>query len=243
MPAAEESQALEDLLDALNRGDKPAMRKAVDALTALIDESPALAARLESLLSQLREEKRWPVAYVLASLAPISAPALETLIDALGSTDPDIRWAVSLRLTELARRDPEIRGRLLGLVRRGGSAQRRMAIYGLRDVGLDDAAARQAFLEALYDREPLVRVAAATALRSARDTSGAALSLINVLFHDPDSRVRCAAAMSLARLGEPAAAICAALREGASDPDPQVQKACKAALDVLEKKRPAPPTR
>ena len=243
MSTDEESQALENFLASLNQRDKAHIRKAVDALIVLIPTNPGLAVRLELLLPQTSEEKRWPIAYALAHLPQLSSVTLEVLLHALDNSDPDIRWAVSLRLVDLGKRHSQVTGALTELVRSGTATQRRMAVYCLRGLDLTDRSILRGLLEALHDSEPLVRVAAVTALKGNEIGREAVLSLIGMLFHDHDSRVKCAAAIALAHLGEPAQAIRVALEEAVQDNSLQVQKACRAALGLMRRKTPVPPTR
>ncbi|MGH7848443.1 MAG: HEAT repeat domain-containing protein [Candidatus Binatia bacterium] len=243
MLADEESQALENFLASLNQSDKAQIRTTVDALIALMPIYPGLAARLEHLLPQTNEEKRWPIAYALAHLPRLSSLALEALLGALDNRDSDIRWAVNLRLVELGKRHNQVAAALTGLVHSGTSTQRRMAVYCLRDLDWNDRSILATLLEALHDPEPLVRVAAVTSLKGAEIGREATLSLIGILFHDCDSRVKCAAAITLAYLGEPAEAIRAALEEAGRGVNSHVQKACRTALELLKKKEPVPPTR
>lgn len=239
----EGSQALENFFASLNQHDKAQIRKTVDALIALMPDSPGLAARLERLLPQTNEEKRWPIAYALSHLPRLSSLTLEALLGALDNRDPDIRWAVNLRLVDLGRRHSQVTAALSGLVRRGTATQRRMAVYCLRDLDLKDRSILATLLEALHDPDPLVRVAAVTALKRAGIGREATLSLISILFHDCDPRVKCAVAITLAHLREPVEAIRAALEEAGRDGNSQVQKACRTALELLQKKEPVPPTR
>ena len=74
-----------------------------------------------------------------------------------------------------------------------------MAIYCLRDLGLED---RSVQLQCLGDTDPLVRVAAVTVLSKRSRLSEDVLSvLVRLNTNDTDSRVRNAAGFALERLG------------------------------------------
>jgi HEAT repeat protein len=240
----QESEKLERLFASLNHPDKARVRNAVETLIRLVREHPYLVEHLQRLLVETDEEKRWPIAYVLGHVSEPPSLALNVLLESLGTTDPDIRWAVTLLLIDLGKRNWQVVEHLVHLLRGGTPTQRRMAVYCLRDLDLTNSSILLALHQALHDQEPLVRVAAVIALgRPTKGNENVVTSIIDLLLHDPDSRIRCAAAVTLAQLGEPAAAIRAALGEAGHDCDLQVQKACRTALDLLQKKAPVPPTR
>lgn len=226
------------LIRSLGDPDKKTVRSAADALVSLARGQPELARRLEELLSQAPPAERWPFAYVLGHIGSPSLQCLQALQETLGSRDPDLRWAAGSLLTHLGKRDARVLDLLLALLKTGTSTQRRMAVYGLRDLELKDGAV----LAALDDSDVLVRVAAVLSLKLHSDTPQAGLDLLlDLLLKDPDTRVRCAAAFALGGLGTPSGEICAALTKAAEGPDPQLRKAAEAALDLLKKKGPPSP--
>jgi HEAT repeat protein len=232
----ERSDTIGGLIRALNQTDKKAVRAAVDELVAMAKSAPQVADRLNALIATTAEEERWPIAYVLAEIAPPTTPCLEALEDALGLDDPDVRWAVALLLVRLAKQSASgIAERLAALVKSGRATQRRMAVYCLRDI--DAEAAPRALSEALRDNEPLVRVAAITSLKAFPKTGGAALGqLIQLVFNDPDSRVRASAALALARIEPTTKEIHAALEDAARSADQILAKAGRAALEILKQR-------
>ncbi len=239
-----EPKELEFLLDSLSEPDKRQIRKTVDALIALAPQQPDLAQRLEGLLARAGEENRWPIAYILGNLPNPSSLCMEALLAALNSDDPDIRWAVSLLLGRLGKSNHLLVERLVDLVHSGSARQRRMVVYCLRELDLSSSTFWRALRQAIHDPEPLVRVAAITTLKLRPGVGRESLDLlIAILRQDPDSRVQCAAAITLPYLGEPAGTIRAALEEALRTSNLQLQKACLAALELMRKKEPVPPTR
>ena len=239
-----ELKELEFLLHSLSDSDKRQIRKTVDALIALAPQQPDLPHRLEGLLATAVQENRWPIAYILGSLPHPSSLCLEALLAALDSNDPDIRWAVTLLLGRLGKNDHLLVERLLDLGQSGTPTQRRMVVYCLREMGTSSGVFWRALQQAIHDAEPLVRVAAVTSLKLCPDLGRESVDLlIGTLHQDPDSRVQCAVAITLAYLGEPAGAICAALEGALHSNNLQLQKACRAALELMKKKAPVPPTR
>ena len=193
------------LLEALEQTDKGVVRRAVEELVALAAEEPRGVA--EALDRCLRAAPRWPVAYALGQITRPSALCLDVLAHGLGSRDQDLRWATQLLLTDLGKRYPEVEGCLEALLRDGSATQRRMSVYCLRDIhegrdtGVPGIGRAPAFLEAMRDPEPLVRVAVVTSLAKATEVSAEALdALTRAATDDADARVRNAAAFAVKKL-------------------------------------------
>jgi HEAT repeat protein len=236
----EESKRVLSLIQSLNQRDKRALRQAVDGLISTAPGFPHLAEQLDRLLGEKPGAESWPIAYVLAHISSPSSLCLRVLGEALGAMDPDIRWAVALLLVRLAKQDHGIVGLLFDLLKSGTAAQRRMAVYCLRDIDPKAAAFLPALLESMEDADPLVRVAVVTSLKARADIGEAGLSrLLDLLLKDPDPRVRRASTLALARLGAPTVEIRRALDNACRSEDPQLKKAAIAALDLLKKKGPA----
>ena len=237
----EESERIASLIDSLNHPDKKVIRQAADALISIAPDFPHLTERLNRLLSEIPPDKSWPIAYVLAHISSPSSSCLHVLSEILGSKDPDIRWAVGLLLVRLGRSDRAAVELLLDLLKSGTPTQRRMALYCLRDINLKDTAVLRAFLEMLRDLDPLVRVAAVTSLKIRTDVGKDGLDhLLDLFLRGPDSRVRHTGALALAQLGAPTREIRSALEEASRSEDAQLKKAAGAALQLLQKKGPAP---
>ncbi|HEY2990681.1 MAG TPA: HEAT repeat domain-containing protein [Candidatus Binatia bacterium] len=238
----EEPAQLDALIKSLDQPDKKALRRSVDTLIGLARTAPELAGRLSALMDGAPAEKRWPMAYVLAHISPLSPQCLDALEDTLGVDDPDIRWAVAVLLVRLAQAPGSIVvARLIALLQAGKPTQRRMAVYCLRDIGAGVPSLEPALHAALDDPEPLVRVAAATSLKTFPEIGKNALDrLLRMISMDPDSRVRASAALALAHLDAPAEQVRLALQAAGEDSDPRLVKAARAALALLEQKGPAP---
>jgi hypothetical protein len=234
----EESVKLDLLIQALDQPDKKAVREAVEALIPMAKEVRDVAARLYAALDAAPAEKRWPIAYVLAHVSPLSTPCVDALKGALGLSDPDIRWAVALLLVRLAKKpEPAIAAHLIELLHSGSPTQRRMAVYCLRDIGAQDTGVGRALIDALGDGDVLVRVAVITSLKVMPQIGGAALDLLLRMFaEDADLRVRASAALALARLGAGRSDVRAALDDATRSNDPILSKAARAALKILEKR-------
>lgn len=233
-------EKIASLIQFLNHPDKKVIRQVADNLISMAANFPQLTQRLHELLSSSTDEKRWPIAYVLAHISPPSSSCLNALKETLDSKDPDIRWAVSLLLARLGKNNQEIVSLMLDLLKSGTPTQRRMAVYCLRDLDLKDDVSLRAIVESLRDPDPLVRVAAVTSLKIFPDIGQEGMEILLHLFlADPDSRVRYNAAVMLAQLGAPTREIRAALEDASQSKDPHLKKAANAALDLLQKKGPA----
>jgi len=187
------------LIESLAHSDRAVVRKAIDSLVTIGHERPEVRESLNRLLQEVSSEKRWPVAYTLGQLSQPSSSCLDTLMEALGSEDPDIRWATLQLLIRLGKNDRRILPLISDLLNSGSPTQRRMAVYCLRDLGLED---RSVQLQCLGDTDPLVRVAVVVALSKQSRLSEDVLSvLVRLNVNDTDSRVRNAAGFVLERLG------------------------------------------
>lgn len=234
------TESLSALLASLDHPDKPTIRAAVDELIQLAANEPQVRNALEHRLNESGHRNYWPVAYILGHLTQPSDSAVQKLLDALGHDEPDIRWAVALLLTRLARSASEVVILLLKLCRTGSVNQKRMAIYCLRDLGLSDSESLQAFIDALTDADATVRVAAVVSLKSRLDiTEGAREILLRAYLNDKEIKVRNAAAVTLASFGAPSAEFLRALRRASESGEGQTKKAADAALDLLRERRPA----
>jgi len=187
------------LIESLAHSDRAVVRTAIDSLVTVGHERPEVRESLNRLLQEVASEKRWPVAYTLGQLSQPSSSCLDTLMEALGSEDPDIRWATLQLLIRLGKNDKRILPLISELLNSGSPTQRRMAIYCLRDLGFED---RSVQLQCLGDTDPLVRVAAVTVVGKQSGLSEDVLSvLVRLNTNDTDSRVRNAAGFALERLG------------------------------------------
>lgn len=239
-----ESEDIVSLIESLDHPDKAVVRPVVDSLIALGSRRPEIQETLNRYLQDSNRKKRWPIAYTLAHFSFPSSLCLDLLIEGLGNEDQDIRWATVHLLTRLGKNDERITPLLLGLLKTGTAIQRRIAVYCLRDLGIGGETQLDGVLQALRDPDPLVRVAAVTSLRTRPEVGKVGLDLILHLFlEDPDSRVQHAAAITLAQLEAPTDEIRAALRDAGRGRDPRLRKAADAALELLKKKGPVPPTK
>jgi HEAT repeat protein len=228
------------LLADLEKADKATLRKAVGALIRIAADDPQIGTILSELLDDSSRKNRWPIAYVLASLPSPIQSGVQVLIETLDHRDPDIRWAVALLLIRLAKTERPILRLLIELASKGTANQRKMAIYALRDVGLDDESV-QTLLSSLRDPDPTVRVAAVTSLRMQSGLGEDGKNeLMQRFSQDQDSRVRNTAAVILAHLGAPSEEFLSALTKASMSDNAQLKKAAITALNILKNKRSAP---
>ena len=228
------------LIADLEHSEKPIIRAAVNTLVSLAGNSAELQATLHRKMGDPQVKNSWAIAYVLAHLPQPSRDVVQRLLGSLGHSDADIRWAMGLLLVRLAGTDEGITHELLRLCTIGNALQRRMAIYCLRDLNLQDAASTQVFITALRDPDPLVRIAAAAGLKKRNLDLPGKDALLAVFLEDPDNRVKSVAAVTLAQIGAPSERFLRALNLAESSDDEKIRRAVKAALSLLEKRRAAP---
>ncbi len=233
---ATEPSEIADLIAALDHPDKPTIRAAVDKLIALAESSETVRQALHNRLSEADHGNYWPVAYVLGHQAQPSGVVIRTLLGALDHREPDIRWANGLLLVRIAQQVGAVVPLLTELCATGSANQKRMALYCLRDLALNDEQSRAAMLKSLEDPEPTVRVAAATSLKVRTDVDAAVRQkLLAAYLHDADDRVRNVVAVTLASLGSPSEEFMRALNEASRSGNGQIKKSADAALKMLQK--------
>ena len=231
-----DSSEIAALFADLDHPDKPAIRAAVDKLIAHAGDCEPIRQNLAQRLIEPGHKNYWPVAYILGHFPKPSGSALRALLDALDHGEPDIRWAIALLLTRIAKSESAVVPSLIELNDSGTANQRRMAIYCLRDLALGDPNSLAALVKSLRDLDPTVRVAAVTSLKSRTDADAMVRQrLIDVYLTDADSRVRHAAAITLASYGSASEEFITALKAASATGDPQTKKAAEAALKMLQK--------
>ncbi len=225
-----------DLIAALDHPDKPTIRAAVDKLVALADSCEETRQALNRRLAEPDHKNYWPAAYVLGHRSFPSALVIRTLLAALDHREPDIRWANGLLLVRIAQSEAAVIPLLIELCETGSANQKRMALYCLRDLALNDDESRGAMVQALNDPEPSVRVAAVTSLKVRTDVDAAVRQkLLTVYLQDSDDRVKNVVAVTLASLGTPAEEFTRALNEASVSGNGQIKKSAEAALKILQK--------
>jgi HEAT repeat protein len=226
-------EELAALADCLGAGQKAVERPAAEAFAALAARGVAVHDVLMRALASPLPRRRWGAAFALALLADDPpAATLAVLLDTLGADDGDLRWAAADIVVRLRDRVMLVES-LRALAGSGNAAQRKMALYCLRDLDARTPEVEQAVLCALGDDDRDVRLAAVAALaRLAGDRGAAAERLVHALERG-DERLRRAAAAALGTLGERSAPVVAALRAAAASPDPSLRRAAEGALRRL----------
>ncbi|MGH7856283.1 MAG: HEAT repeat domain-containing protein, partial [Candidatus Binatia bacterium] len=154
---------LAPLLECLRRPRKAVQRTAAEVLALWSRVTPEIRPRLLERLHDADFHVRWGAAFALAKIGPEPA-TLGVLLETLGQSDGDMRWAAQGIVVALARRDPAVRDRLGALVATGTPPQRKMAMYCLRDLGEPLPGIRDALIGGLAHDDPEVRLAALSAL-------------------------------------------------------------------------------
>jgi HEAT repeat protein len=233
------------LADALGRalGDpvKSVVRAASDALVAIARETGPVDAVLREALCSDEPTRRFGAAFTAARLEPPSPRLLPVLVEALGSSDGDVRWASARILVAAGHLHGEVLPLLVGLVRGGEHAiVRRMATFALRELAPDRPEAAAVLLEAAADGDLHVRRAAFTAMASLLDPPAAVVArLVETLERDPDAATRRLAALALGEIGAgtpgalPAEAAERLRRAGMDAEDTDLRRAVGRALQRL----------
>jgi HEAT repeat protein len=225
------------LLAALDHPTKLARRQAAEALGELGTRDPGIRSRLVAELSAGTLERRWSVAYALFLAGERSERLWPVLLEAIGSSDGDLRWAASRLVVALD--VPDLTARLLAALAGGGAEQRKMALYCLREHGERGGHIDAAVIAALDDPDAAIRLAAMSSLVvTARDGDAAAQAILRRL-SDADPGVRRAAAASLGRMPPGRPDVLAALEVAAASDDEALARAARGALERLARTRAA----
>jgi len=220
------------LADCLGAGQKAVERPAAEAFAALAARGAVVGDVLLAALASPLPRRRWGAAFALSLAGDPPAATLPVLLETLGVDDGDLRWAAAGIVVRLRDRAAPVEG-LRALLTGGNAAQRKMALYCLRDLGTRTPEVEQEVLQALGDEDRDVRLAAiATLARLARYRGAAAANLVHAL-ETGDERVRRAAAAGLGALGERSAPVLAALRAAGASADRSLRRAAEAALRQL----------
>jgi len=226
---------------------KAVVRAASDALVEIghSGDSGVKEALREALHSE-EPTRRWGAAFTSARLAQPSLRLLPALVEALGCSDGDVRWAAARVIVDVGQGHGEVLPLLVGLVRGGENpVVRRMATYALRELAPDRPEAADVLLEAASDPDIQVRRAATIAMASLlHPPQQIARHLLRALASDSDAATRRLAALALGELGSgdprsvPAEAREALTAASDRSEDPDLQRAVRKALQRLEAGRP-----
>jgi HEAT repeat protein len=220
------------LVGCLGHERKAVQRPAAETFATLAARDPTARAALDGALASGSLRQRWGAAFALSLGSDPPAAIVPVLLDTLGADDGDLRWAAAAILLGLRDRDPIAAG-LRRLLDAGNAAQRKMALYCLRDLGVRSPDVQSAAIGALADADEGVRLAAMAALaRLATDRAAAATHLVGAL-ETASERVRRAAAAALGVLGERTPPVVAALEAAAASPDAALARAAAGAMRAL----------
>jgi len=231
------SAELAALADCLGHDEKAVQRPAAEAFAALGERGVDVRDVLLAALASPDSGRRWAAAFALARLHAPADLLLPVLLETLGVDDGDLRWAAATIVVGLAERG-QVLEKLRGLLPSGNAAQRKMALYCLRDLGVRAAEVDSAVVRCLADEDRDVQLAAvATLARLATDRSAAAAHLLRAL-DAIDPGLRRAAAAGLGALGEYSPPVLAALEHARSSADASLARAAAGALRQLGRGSP-----
>ena len=229
MTLAEITQSLAELAHAR----KAISRLAAERLAQAVRDDPSLRARVASLLSSAEPRERWGAAYTLAQLEEAPRDAIPALLDALASSDGDVRWASARLVVRAIRHRPELGETLRPLVRAASALQRKMALYCLRDLGGTPTVDATLIAAALADADAAVRLAAMSAAVAIFPHTAEAADLLAPLLGDVEPGVRRAAAATLGQLGVTTPAVHARLTCATTSGDAMLERTARQALSRL----------
>jgi HEAT repeat protein len=231
------AEVLQGLLHCLRHSRKAVQRGAATQLVRFASHHAEIMPALINKLSDEDPRVRWTAAFTLSHISLPGPSPLPVLIENLGHEESDLRWAAATAVLRLAERHRGVITDMLRLARMGNAAQRRMALYCLRDLAQDSTDAQAVYLASLSDPDPGVRLGGLSCLGKLRLASvEARRTLLKILEADPDLGVRRATAVTLGQVGDAAPEVITALTDATQSEDVSLGKAAAGALRQLRKK-------
>jgi HEAT repeat protein len=222
---------IERAFDELGHARKAIQRPAAERLADAAGDDASVRRRLVTELASADSRRRWGAAYALARSEPAPEEAIPVLLEALASTDGDVRWASARLLVRAVQHVPRFIEDVRALVRAPSSLQRKMALYCLRDLG--DGADVGLLAAALNDADAPVRLAAMSAAAMLLPRTPATADLLAALVGDSDPGVRRAAAATVGQVGVRTEAVERALEQACGLGDAVLERAATQALSRL----------
>lgn len=221
----------------LGTSTKAVQRPAADALAARVPHDPHVRRLLDEAIVADELALRWGAVYALSrSGAGVPPAGVAVLLDVLGLADGDMRWAAAAILVAMAPSTPVVVPALIALAGSGNAAQRKMALYCLRDLDVGTSEALARVHERLADDDVGVRLGAMAALARLAPALVAASAIAERLA-DADAGVRRTAAATLGRLGVADAPVVDALRAVIESDDAMLARTAQRAVDKLARDR------
>jgi HEAT repeat protein len=198
--------ALDALVRSIGANRKVVQRGGAEALAALSLHDPRVVEKARAMLSHHDSRARWGAAYALGLLNvddALDLRAVPALVEAIASSDGDVRWAATELLVRRGKTHRDAVSRqLIALVNDGNLNARKMALYCLRDVGGARDELLAAAENACRDHQSLLKMAALSLITRVENPGDRAAALaIRLLEGDPDAGVRRCAAVALGHLG------------------------------------------
>lgn len=219
------------LAECLGSAHKAVQRPAADVLAARAAGDARVRALLDRALDAPALGLRWGAVYALSrSRTGMPPGVLDVLLEVFGLADGDIRWAAAAIVVGMGAA-PTVAA-LADLARDGNAAQRKMALYCLRDLEARTPEVLTRVHHALDDDVVGVRLAAMAAVARLAAPAPAACALVARLA-DADARLRRTAAATLGRLGVADAAVTDALGAAAEADDAVLARTARRSLDRL----------
>jgi HEAT repeat protein len=229
--------ALDALIRCLGANRKIIQRRAAEALAASAPHDARILEKLHAAHSDNDSRMRWGTAYALGLIDDaLDLRAMPALVEALASSDGDVRWAAAELVVRLGKKHRDaISGQLIALARDANLNARKMALYCLRDVGGPIDELISIAEHCCGENHSLLKMAALSLLaRLENGGHGAAVLAIRLLENDPDAGVRRCAAVALGHIGNRSPRVVEVLTQVAKQEDDiYMKRAAQAALARL----------
>jgi HEAT repeat protein len=233
---------LDALIQCLGASRKVIQRRGAEALAAFAPQDTRVLRQLRVTLSHLDSRARWGAAYALGLVhldGALDLRAMPVLVEALSSNDGDVRWAAAELVVRLGKENREpVSSQVIALAQEGNLNARKMALYGLRDLGGPREALLAVAESCCREHQSLLKMAALSLIARIQNPGDpgnrAAALAIGLLENDPDGGVRRCAAVALGHLGNRSRLVTEALARAANkEGDVYMKRAAEGALARL----------
>jgi HEAT repeat protein len=188
---------------------------------------------LHAALDQQDTRLRWGAAYTLARRDDLSPRVVQELVRALGSSDPDVRWAALDLLTKPALREA-VSLQAEAVLGMGDDEERKMMAHLLRRCAIRSPELERLLLTRLDSGGPAWRVAAINYLAVCFCNREVVSQRLVKLLRDSQLMVARAAALALGYMDYRDTAVRASLEEARRSKDSALRRAAERALAKLE---------
>ncbi len=221
-------RTVEELAQAVSRGDAAAKAAALDELAARGRDATAAIRQIMSALSDRDSNVRWRAARALAEIGPAAAPAVDSLVALLKDQDALVRANAARALGEIGEAARPAVPALAPLLADPEATVRRATVLAFRSIKPDRAVSIPLIANVLESADPSTRTLVLSALAEQGEH---AVPALKEALKNPKARYW--ACLVVAEIGEAAKGTVPELLESVKDEEPEVRHEAFMALAAI----------